>query len=163
MCGWMDGWMWWGQEFGVGGCWVNSMSRVEEREKLGSECLSPPFYHTTPNAGRGDFYVSSKGTTSSHFYCVVHRYASKAEHKSRGVGEYIVRGALGLRMMLCRRYVNRFGACGWVADPSHLLSQPHNTYSTHTPHFKTTNRCGTSLSSRRCSPRSSPTTTLSTP
>lgn len=55
-----------------------------------SNSLTP--HHTIQPTGRGDFSISSKGTSSSHFYVVVHRLdATKAEHKLRGVGEYIVR------------------------------------------------------------------------
>lgn len=41
-------------------------------------------------AGRGNFFVSSKETTSSGFFVMVHHYTSKAEQKLQGVAEYVV-------------------------------------------------------------------------
>ena len=42
------------------------------------------------HSGRGNFFVSSKETTSSGFFVMVHRYTSKAEQKLQGVAEYVV-------------------------------------------------------------------------
>lgn len=42
-------------------------------------------------AGRGDFSVSSKGTGLSNFFCMVHRYTSKADYKLKGVAECVVK------------------------------------------------------------------------
>ena len=46
--------------------------------------------HTQMYSGRGNFSVSSKETTSSGFFVIVHRYTSKAELKLQGVAEYVV-------------------------------------------------------------------------
>ncbi|KAM3575824.1 hypothetical protein VYU27_002310 [Nannochloropsis oceanica] len=41
-------------------------------------------------AGRGDFSVSSKETTGSGFFVMVHRYKSKEELKLQGIDEYVI-------------------------------------------------------------------------
>eukprot|EP00624_Nannochloropsis_granulata_P002007 evm.model.NODE_19466_length_64249_cov_18.424255.22 len=41
-------------------------------------------------AGRGNFSVSSKETTSSGFFVMVHRYKSKEELRLQGIDEYVI-------------------------------------------------------------------------